>query len=119
MLLLVVAALAARILVPVGWMPVAAPGTIVMKLCDGTSDIDRPIGDLAKTNKLPVGDGHHVDHSCPFAAVTLPFVPVTWPTVHGHLIGKGILSRAVVIDSIITVSPALLPPATGPPTFPA
>lgn len=59
---LLVLALFARALIPVGFMPVASHGGLEMVLCDGSSG-----GALGADPAHPAPRGAHTDSSCPFA----------------------------------------------------
>jgi len=113
--LIVALALVVRVLVPAGFMPVVANGTITVSICTGYGpmrmDMKAP-GQMADD----MGQGHKVQQPCAFSDLAMPGLP-----------GADPILLAVALAFIIAVgfiaAPALLlrrgrhawPPLRGPP----
>lgn len=120
LLLLVVAALVARALVPAGWMPVASAGGVRLALCHGD-------GPAAAAMAMPMRHGHGSmplehhqgapDHPCAFAGAVAalggdwPAAPLPSPRPHARPAPARLL---VAIGQGLAAPP---PPPTGPPAF--
>jgi hypothetical protein len=105
---LIVCALAMKILVPAGFMPVVSGGTVTIQICGGTMPAEIPATHMAKA--MP-GMTHHqndkTDHQgrempCAFSGLSAPL-----------LAAVDTLLLAVAIAFIIR------PPLRGPPRVPA
>ena len=112
-------ALALRLLVPQGWMPVSDAHGFRLTLCSGTGPMDMPMASMPGMAAQHDKSGHDqpaAEHSCPFANLALalaePVVPaLTSPTVFTV---EAIDPRplAVTIGRGLAAPP---PPSTGPP----
>lgn len=118
-LTLMVVAVAARMLVPQGWMPSRAPGQIIT-ICTGVDGMTRAVlGKDGKLHKLPDGEEHKKsDNPCAFAgmatAVAMPDVPVA------DLAPLAATQIAHSVQNNVTVGRGLAappPPSTGPPVL--
>ena len=115
-LLLLAAALAARALVPTGWMPVADQGGVRILLCSGQGPVTKMIS-LGGQQPDHGQDQTPPNDTCPFALLAQPF----------DMADHGILPVAPVIGTELPVAAlaavrlvvwrSLRPPARGPPAF--
>lgn len=116
-LLLVVAALFMRMLIPAGWMPAAEGGTIIT-LCTGAGAEQAWIDDAGKLHKgAKPGEGQ-ADHPCAFGGFA---AVLDLPPTGGSLAFLPPLAAASPALATATVAigrglAAPPPPSTGPPS---
>jgi len=127
-LALLVCALALRLLVPAGWMPVRDARGLHLTLCSGSGPMEMPAGAMPGMDHAMAGDAAHhgphdrdqgmQDHACPFAslslAITAPPLPEAPLPVRPVLTSPGEAAFAVAIGRGLAAPP---PPPTGPPAL--
>jgi hypothetical protein len=113
--LIVALALVVRVLVPAGFMPVVANGTITVSICTG-------YGPMQMDMKAPgamggdMGQGHKMQQPCAFSDLAMPGLPGADPILLA-------VALAFIIAASFLATPALLlrrerhawPPLRGPP----
>lgn len=123
--LLLAFGLAAKLLVPVGWMPVASAQGFAIEMCGGEGPISTESVAAMKeaSDRLnagpgkPMKDKHGAEPACPFAALTLGLgvddtrVP---PKPVALVQRTPALSLAVAVGRGLAAPP---PPPTGPPAL--
>lgn len=118
--LLLVCALALRLLVPAGWMPVADAHGLHLTLCPGAGPImpatPHVMAGMTHPGSAPHHDQASPDHACPFAGLSLALDrPTAPPTVAPPRVAPlplPVRPLAVAIGRGLAAPP---PPATGPP----
>jgi hypothetical protein len=110
--LAIAAALLVRLLIPAGFMPSNAPGTLLVQLCSGA-------GGTMVTITLPKGeDGTQAAKPCAFAELAMPVLGATDPVV----LALAQLA-AFALAMLPQAAPGLrrpafvLPPPRGPPSI--
>ncbi|WP_426282234.1 DUF2946 family protein [Sphingomonas sp. NFX23] len=119
-------ALAMKILVPAGFMPVVSGGRVTIEICGGTVPVQTVMAPMMAM-AMP-GMAHHSgksDHQerempCAFSGLTAPSLaavdPVLLAIAIAFIVG---LVRHVRTAVSIAAQPYLRPPLRGPPPFPA
>jgi hypothetical protein len=116
-------ALALRLLVPEGWMPVSDAHGFRLTLCSGSGPIDMPMAsmpgmapDMAAHHDKPGHDQPAAEHSCPFAnlglALAEPVVPALTSPMTFAVEAIDPKPLSVTIGRGLAAPP---PPSTGPP----
>jgi len=118
-LLLVLGAMAMRLLVPTGFMPVAHDGAVTIEICGakGGAPLLLPAPGQPADPHSDTGHAAAFDH-CPFAAAASPLLggadPVLLAVAVRHLFVAALHGAPVALPA----SPAFaLPPLRGPPAF--
>lgn len=110
--MIVVVALALRILVPAGFMPVAGNGTITVGLCN--SAVSQIVIEIPGLKHQP--DGEKASGGCAFSDLSLPSLggvdAIQLATLIAYLVAAGI--ACVVVQSYRAID-RLRPPLRGPP----
>jgi hypothetical protein len=121
-LALLACALALRLLIPAGWMPVADAQGLHLVLCSGSGPLEMPSAHAMHGMK-GMDHRHHHDHSmpdhpCAFAglgvAMAEPFLPLLALPAQVATVGLDHAGATVSIGRGLAAPP---PPATGPPTL--
>ncbi len=119
-------ALALRLLIPAGWMPVADAQGLHLVLCSGSGPLELPVAPhamagMAHHHGHGQHDHHHQgmpDHPCAFAglglALTDPVLPAIAPV---QLVVETLLAPLPTAVSIGRGLAAPPPPPTGPPAL--
>lgn len=115
-MVIVLLALAARMLVPQGWMPSRAPGQII-SICNGIDGMTKAVlGKDGKLQQLPEDEHETSDRQCAFAGMvmagTLPNISDAQSLLISLLQELPAQFCAVAIGRGLAAPP---PPATGPP----
>ena len=118
--MLVVAALALKLLVPTGFMPIAgADGTITVQICSGLAMAPKTM--TIAVSGMPGGQGEHrspasADTPCAFAGLMMPMVAGADPLLLAVAIAFVMAIVASLAPRAWFASPARLrPPLRGPP----
>ena len=120
-LALLACALALRLLIPAGWMPVVDATGLHLTLCSGSGPIELPAAHHAMA-----GMAHHhhhhdqgmPDHPCAFAGLGLALAEPVLPAI--ALIAPVVEATVVVIPATVAIGRGLAappPPPTGPPAL--
>ena len=120
-LALLACALAVRLLIPAGWMPVVDATGLHLTLCSGSGPIELPAAHHAMA-----GMAHHhhhhdqgmPDHPCAFAGLGLALAEPVLPAI--ALIAPVVEATVVVIPATVAIGRGLAappPPPTGPPAL--
>ncbi len=126
-LALLACALALRLLVPAGWMPVADAQGLHLVLCSGSGPLEMPSPHVlpAMAGMHQAGhtghDHHHQgmpDHPCAFAGLGLalaePVLPMLAPVAIAAQTLVTLIPAAVAVGRGLAAPP---PPPTGPPAL--
>ncbi len=121
-LALLACALALRLLVPSGWMPVVDATGLHLTLCSGSGPLEAPAPHPAMAGMAHHHHDHHdhggPDHPCAFAGLGLALAEPLLPAI-----ALSVLSAEAQPDrrpTLLTIGRGLAappPPATGPPTL--
>jgi hypothetical protein len=107
-------ALCLRLIVPVGWMPVASVGSVTFTLCSGSGARQLP-PELRGTPVAP-DDGAAQDGGCAFVGMGAPALPDTPPALALLLFGLVLsLGFGWPSGSHRQIATWLRPPLRGPP----
>jgi hypothetical protein len=115
--LLLAVLLAGRLVVPTGWMPVAAERGIAFVLCSSEGPAPAWIDASGKLHKgKQDGEGHRSAESCPFAAFSAPLDLAAGPDLATPAIpvARSVMGHAAA-NTVGHGLAAPPPPATGPP----
>lgn len=115
-MLALIVVLAARLIVPAGFMPAVSGGQIVIAICSG-HDGAPVLATIDTGKRVPGGhDPTHVDAPCPYAALTAGWLPVVDPIQLGEAIAVILASGFMLPVALPTRYAARLrPPLRGPP----
>ncbi len=124
-LALLACALALRLLIPAGWMPVADAQGFHLTLCSGAGPLEippaRPMAGMAH-HGAHHHDHHHdqgiPDHPCAFAGLGLALAEPVLPAI--ALIAPVIEAPVAIIPTAVAIGRGLAappPPPTGPPAL--
>ncbi len=123
-LALLACALALRLLIPAGWMPVVDATGLHLTLCSGSGPIE-PV--THHDMKAMAGTAHHhqhhheqgmPDHPCAFAGLGLALAEPVLPEI--ALIAPVVEATVAVIPATVAIGRGLAappPPPTGPPAL--
>jgi hypothetical protein len=111
----VLLALCLRLLVPLGWMPVASPTGVLFTLCSGSGE--------QRTVFVPTKARDHApesaqDHAapCAFSGISAPCWPSLPPVLPLRLLAPRAAPGLFALQTRpIAVTPRLRPPLRGPP----
>lgn len=115
---LLAAVLVAKLLIPVGWMPVQSPTGITMMLCSGdhSSAAMMMAAGKARESQQDSGKQRGAKDTCPYGALNastnLPAQPAIAPHGFSPAAGPVLAAHAVGVGHGLAAPP---PPATGPP----
>ncbi|MGN6123620.1 MAG: hypothetical protein ACTHOJ_11770 [Sphingomonas oligoaromativorans] len=121
-LALLACALALRLLIPAGWMPVADAQGLHLVLCSGSGPMEMPSAHAMAGMKGMDHHGHHdpsmPDHPCAFAGLGLalaePLLPQLALPARVAAVRVDHAGETVAIGRGLAAPP---PPATGPPAL--
>lgn len=116
------AALAVKLLVPAGFMPVVSAGGITLAICDGAG----PATLAPMAHAMPPHDGHHgksqhdhagkADGACPYAGLTLAGMPGADPIQLTIALTFVLATGLLLATTPVIAAPRFLrPPLRGPP----
>lgn len=113
---LVALALAARVLVPVGWMPASVGGQPTITLCTGTGMVEAWIDADGKIHKSGPEQGGKMSGACVFCCLDLAFGAIVFAALALSAMRRTgvrpMLGETIAIGRGLAAPP---PPARGPP----
>jgi len=107
-------ALAVKILVAPGMMPVADAGSIRITLCTGAGAVEALLDVGGKTHGEP---GKMAQEACPFALIGLGALTADEPRLVAAALAPVLLPLGLPLFPARAPPIAAPPPATGPPSF--
>lgn len=111
-------ALAMKLLVPAGFMPIESGGQIVIGMCSGTGPIKMAMTIPGLKHGQSDDDGHHgkAEQPCAFSSLSAPSLAAADPIVlAAAILFATAIIRHLASPSVVVAPTHLRPPLRGPP----